>query len=99
MEDPVAELAGSHWSGSAIEDANEGVLFSGTGFDEVEIGLRGGVDEHMVGGISDRESTEVGAIATQLIGEVVEDSSSSSNCAGHIGAAKAVEGLHFKMIF
>ena len=91
VEDPVAELAGAHRSRSAIEDAEEGVLFSGAGFDEVEVGLGGRVDEDVVGGIADRESAEVIAVATKLVGEVMHHATSSGKGGGHAGAAEAVE--------
>ena len=49
MQDPIAQQAGTHGSGGAIEHAKQRVLAARARVDEVEIALRGGIDEHMRG--------------------------------------------------
>ena len=73
VEDPVAELAGPHGGGGAVEDAEEGVRASGAGVDEVEVLLGGGVDRDLVAGAAHGERAEVAARAPELEREVVED--------------------------
>ena len=91
VEDPVAELAGSHRGGSSIENTEEGMLFSGSGFDEVKVGLGSRVDEDVVGGIANREAAEVVAVSTKLVGEVVHHAAGCGEGGGHAGTAEAVE--------
>ena len=48
MQNPLAQEPCAHRRVGAIHDAEEGVLAPGAGFDEVEIALRCGIDQHHV---------------------------------------------------
>jgi len=99
VEDPVAEFSSPHGSGGPVEDSEEGVLFSGAGFYEVEIELGGGVDKDVSGGVSDGEGAEVVAVSAKLEAEVVKSTSGGGEGGGHVRAAEAVEGLNFEVVF
>ena len=98
VEDPVAEFAGPHGGGGAVEGAEEGVLAAGAGVDEVEVLLRGGIDGDLLAEVADGEGAEVVAGAAELEGEVVEDAAGSGNGGVHAGAAEAVEGLDLEVL-
>jgi hypothetical protein len=98
VEDPIAEFAGSHGGGGAVEDAEEGVFAAGAGVDEVEVLLGGGVDGDLLAGVAYGEGAEVVAGAAELEGEVVKDGAGGGDGGVESGAAEAVEGLDFEML-
>ena len=99
VEDPVAEEAGAHGGGGAVEDAKEGVPAVGVlAFDEVEVALGGGVDEDVVAAFPDGEEAEVAAVAAELVEEVVEDGAGGGDGGVFPGAAEAVEGLDAEVV-
>ena len=73
MEDPVAQQARAHRGGGAVEHAEQRVLLAGAGVDEVEIPLRGGVDEDVVGVVAHRAAAGGARKAAELVDQVVED--------------------------
>jgi hypothetical protein len=64
--------------------------------DEFEIRLRCGVDDHELAVAIDREAIDVAERTAQLF-EIVDNRARGGDGGGHIGAAKAVERLHFEM--
>ena len=98
MKNPVAEFTRAHRGGGAVENPEERMLFSRAGIDEVEIDLRGRVDEDVLGDVSYRKTTKVIAIAAELVGEVMHHCTGSGEGGGHSGAAEAVERLDLEMI-
>jgi hypothetical protein len=99
VEDPFAEEAGAHGGVGAVDDAEEGVFAAGAGFDDVEVALGSGVDEHGVEGLANAEGAEVGAVATELVDEVVKGGTGGADGSGEIGTAEAVEGFYGEVVF
>ncbi len=98
MQDPVAQLAGPHRGGGAVEDPEEGVLPPRAGLHEVEVLLRGGVDRDLLANLAHREAAEVIAGTAELVGEVVQDTARGAEGGMHSGTAEAVEGLHLEVV-
>ena len=63
MKEPVAKLTCTHGSSGAVEGRKEGVLGARAGLYEVEIELRGSIDEHVFAMIADAQGGEVVAVA------------------------------------
>ena len=98
MEEPVAEFARAHGGGGAVEGGEEGVLGAGARLHEVEVELGGGVDKDVGAVVAHAEGGEVFAVATELMGEVVEGGTSGADGGGHLGAAKAVQGFDLEVV-
>lgn len=99
VEDPFAEEAGAHRGVGAVDDAEEGVFAAGAGFDDVEVALGSGVDEHGVERLANAEGAEVGAVAAELVDEVVEGGTGGADGGGELGTAEAVEGFYGEVVF
>ena len=98
MEDPVAELAGTHGSAGAVEGAQKRVRVAAAGADEFEVALAGGVDEHDVVGLADAEALDVLHTAAELKLQVLQDATGGADGSVHAGAAEAIERLHFEVL-
>ena len=62
------------------------MLFAAARIDEVEVALRGGVDEDVVGVFADAGAAQVVAGAAELVDEVVKDRAGGSAGGVQVGA-------------
>ncbi len=72
--------------------------FAGTGVDEIEISLRGSIDQDMVGAFAEAGWTDVLAVSAKLMDEIMKDRTGGTACAVKFGTAESVERVDVKMI-
>ena len=72
MKDPLTQQARAHRRVGAIHHAEQGMLTARTRFDEVEIALRRGIDEHGIERLAHAQRAHVSAVAPELMDEIMQ---------------------------
>ncbi len=96
--EPVPQQAGAHGGAGGIEGFEHGG--GGVGAeraargDQVEVGERGFIEHHRVAGGAEADAADVGGVAAQIAGDVVEQGAGGAGGGGMAFAAEAVERLH-----
>ena len=97
MQNPVAQSSSPHGGYRAVERSHERHGATRPRDDQLEMPLRGGVEQQVIGVTMDTERTQMGGIAPQRAGQVVKKGTRSSNAARDLPDTKSIEGMHLEM--
>jgi hypothetical protein len=97
-DEPVAEEARAHGGAGGVEGLEQGDGGVGAGGaargDQIEVGERGLVEHHGVGGGAEADAADVGGGAAEVAGDIIEQRAGGGGGGGMAFAAEAVERLH-----
>ena len=97
MENPVAQEAGAHGCCRAIECAEKCHPSPGAGLHQLEVALRGGVENEKLAAAVGLELLQVAGRPAHLARDVVQQRSGGTRSRRKVAAPKSVEGVDFKM--
>ena len=97
VQNPVAQSSSPHGGYRAVERSHERHGATRPRDDKLEMPLRGGVKQQVIGVTMDTERTQMGGIPAKRTGEVMEKGARSSNAARNLPDTKSIEGMNLEM--
>jgi hypothetical protein len=97
MENPVAQEAGAHGRCGAVERAEECHSASGAGLHQLEVALRGGIENEKFAATVGVELFQVACWPAHLAGNVMQQRTGGARSRWEIDATESIEGVNLEM--